>query len=473
MSNLPSPARQKRDNAVVGPIGTAISRRRRDDSAGEIVSAFESETVSVFVRTAPFREHMVLYAVVAMILASIVLISVVKLDRVVSGTGTIIPAEGSLYVQPYNTAIIHEIRVKVGEIVKKGQVLATIDPTFASADLAKLEQTQASSQAQVERLEAEQDGHPYSPKTVDQYALLQQSLWQQRQAEYRSALTDFDSRIRSAESTVTQYQQDVEEYQKRLRLASELEQMHTTLEQHGWGSRVLTLSATDARTEINRLMSESQNQIAENRHTAASLKAQRAVYIDQWRSGTSKDLVTARDTLKQAEEDLKKAHKVSELVSLDAPADAVVLKIGQISVGSMASATGDATSQPLFTLVPLDGQLEAEIDVDSQDIGFIQVGDPVNVKLDAYSFIRHGTAKGVVKTISDGSFTTADDGSTRPPFFKVRVGITEVHLTNVPANFRLIPGMTLSGDVIIGRRTIISYLVEGGLRTGSEAMREP
>jgi hypothetical protein len=33
--------------------------------------------------------------------------------------------------------------------------------------------------------------------------------------------------------------------------------------------------------------------------------------------------------------------------------------------------------------------------------------------------------------------------------------------------------MTLSGDVLVGRRTIMSYLVEGGLRTGSEAMREP
>jgi len=59
------------------------------------------------------------------------------------------------------------------------------------------------------------------------------------------------------------------------------------------------------------------------------------------------------------------------------------------------------------------------------------------------------------------------------PYFKGRVGITEVHLRNVPAEFRLIPGMTLAGDIMVGRRTIMSYLVEGALRTGSEAMREP
>ena len=59
------------------------------------------------------------------------------------------------------------------------------------------------------------------------------------------------------------------------------------------------------------------------------------------------------------------------------------------------------------------------------------------------------------------------------PYFKVRVAIREVHLRNVPPGFRLIPGMTLTGDILVGRRTILSYLVEGGFRTGSEAMREP
>jgi len=37
----------------------------------------------------------------------------------------------------------------------------------------------------------------------------------------------------------------------------------------------------------------------------------------------------------------------------------------------------------------------------------------------------------------------------------------------------LIPGMTLAGDIMVGHRTILSYIVEGALRTGSEAMREP
>jgi multidrug efflux pump subunit AcrA (membrane-fusion protein) len=171
---------------------------------------------------------------------------------------------------------------------------------------------------------------------------------------------------------------------------------------------------------------------------------------------------------------LQKASKLSELASLDSPADAVVLKVGKVSSGSVAGGSGQAMGQePLFTLVPLDGPLEADANVASGDIGFIKVGDPVTIKLDAYRYMHHGTAKGVIKTISEGSFTTDDNNAPVAPYFKVRVAITEVHLRNVPADFRLIPGMTLAGDIMVGKRTILSYLVEGGLRTGSEAMREP
>jgi hemolysin D len=43
----------------------------------------------------------------------------------------------------------------------------------------------------------------------------------------------------------------------------------------------------------------------------------------------------------------------------------------------------------------------------------------------------------------------------------------------VPRDFQLIPGLTVSGDILVGRRTIMAYLLEGVMRTGSEAMREP
>jgi HlyD family type I secretion membrane fusion protein len=235
------------------------------------------------------------------------------------------------------------------------------------------------------------------------------------------------------------------------------------------------MQATDERTEMDRLLADAQNQMSQYRQIASSLKAQRDSYIQKWHSDTGADLVTNRNDLDVTRQNLEKAQKLSDLTTLDAPADAIVLKVGNVSSGSVASGGGMQSQEQgaLFTLVPLDGPVEADVRVNARDIGFIKAGDVVQLKLDAYRFMQHGTALGTVKTISEGSFTVDDNLVPVEPYFKVRVVIKEVHLRNVPADFRLIPGMTLVGDIMVGRRTILSYLVEGAMKTGAEAMREP
>jgi HlyD family type I secretion membrane fusion protein len=447
---------------------------RRSKAVGDVVGAFESDTAAVFVRTAPLNEHIILYVLAAMMVLAIGLAAVVKLDRVVTSVGRILPTGGELYVSPFDTGIVRQVNVKAGDVVKKGQALATLDPTFTHADLLQLQQKLASDEAAVGRLDADLSGRPYTFSTTDSSQSLQGEIWQKRQAEYRENLADFDGRIHGAEAQVTQSQSNSQEYAKRLRLADEVEKVYQPLLEKGYVSKLQLMQATDERTEMSRLLGDAQNQMASLRQTLASLKAQRESYIQKWKSDTGTELVTIRNDLDVTRQNLEKAQKLSDLVSLNAPADAVVLKVNKVSSGSVAGGAAQALGQePLFTLVPLDAPLEADVSVNAADIGFIKIGDPVQLKFDAYRFMQHGTANGVIKTISEGSFTTDDNNVPVAPYFKVRVNIKDVHLRNVPPDFRLIPGMTLAGDIMVGRRTILSYLVEGGLRTGSEAMREP
>ena len=462
-------------NAVLAPKRDRPPVKYKPSAVGNVVGAFESETAAVFMRTAPVRQHIILYALVAILAISVVLAAIVKLDRVVTSVGRIVPTAGAMYVSPFDTGIVKQINVKAGDVVKKGQVLATLDPTFTHADLLQLQQRLASDEAAVARLEAELAGKKYKYSGTDPAESLQGGIWQKRQAEYQSNLDDFDGRIRSLEAQVSQAQADTKGYAQRLTAAQDVEKLYKPLLEKGYVSKLQAMQAADESTERGRLLSDAQNQIKSTTETLSSLRAQRAAFVEKWHSDTGTELVTVRNELDVTRQNLEKAQKLSDLASLDAPADAVVLKVGKVSSGSVAGggAQGAGSQDPLFTLVPLDAPQEADVNVDARDIGFIKVGDPVQLKLDAYQFMRHGTAHGVIKTISEGSFTTDDNNTPVPPYFKVRAAITEVHLRNVPADFRLIPGMTLKGDIMVGRRTILSYLVEGGLRTGSEAMREP
>ena len=451
----------------------AVTRGRSDVEA--VIGAFESETAAVFARTAPGNEHMILYVLAGMLVFVIVFMSVTKLDRVVTGVGRILPAQGSIYIQSLNQTIIKDIRVRVGDVVHKGQVLATLDPTFANATYVETLKHYGSDVAQEQREAAEVADRPYVPAGNGAYDQLQLSIWNQRQAEYKASVANFDAQIAASAAIIAQLAKDAQQYSERLKLASEAEGMDQKLEQSGWGSRLKTILSTDARVEMTRLMADSQNQLASNRQTMASLKDQRAAYIEKWHSDTGNDLVTVRNDLDKTREDLRSARELKDLTAITAPGDAVVVKIGKASSGSVTGPSLDPTVQdPLFTLVPLGGPLVADVDIETLDEGFLKAGQPVRIKLDAYRFLQYGTADGVLDTVTESSFKV-DEDTNQPtdPYVKARIRITGVHLRHLPSNFRLIPGMTIQADVLVGRRSIISYLVEGVLRTTSEAMREP
>jgi hemolysin D len=458
---------------VQAPAGVP-ALRRRSTAVGEIVGAFESDTAAVLLRTAPANEHVILYVIASMLIVAVALMAVVRLDSVVTSVGRVVPTSGELYVSPFDTSIVRQVNVKAGDVVKKGTVLATLDPTFTHADLLQLQQKLSSDEAAVARLEAELAGQQFIFSTTDPHQALQGAIWGKRQSEYRYNVHDFDSRIQAAQSQVAQYQSDTREYEKRLKLSDEVEKTYKPLLEKGYVSKLQLMQASDERTEMGRLLGDAQSQVASLSQTLASLRDQRESFIQKWNSDAGTELVTVRNDLDVTRQNLEKAQKLSDLATLNAPEDAVVLKVGKVSSGSVTASGAQSFGQePLFTLVPLDAPLEADVSVSAADIGFIKVGDPVEIKLAAYRFMQHGTAKGFIRTISEGSFTTDENNVPVSPYFKVRVAIKEVHLRNVPANFRLIPGMTLSGDILVGKRTILSYLAEGGLRTGAEAMREP
>jgi hypothetical protein len=127
---------------------------------------------------------------------------------------------------------------------------------------------------------------------------------------------------------------------------------------------------------------------------------------------------------------------------------------------------------PLFTLVPANAPLEADIQIATKDAGFPQIGDKVNLKFDAYTFLEHGVAEGRLAAVSQNSFTVNPDGTpAAAPYFDARVNITALHMHNVPQDFRLVPGMTLQADMIVGRRTIPWRRVAVRLRSHARAVR--
>jgi HlyD family type I secretion membrane fusion protein len=451
---------------------------RRPALAAPGVRAFDSPTAEVLAQTDPTTERGTLYLLALMVFVLGLFISLVKIDRVVTATGRLVPISGGITVQPLETQIISRILVGVGDVVKKGQVLAVCDPTFAQADRTHLEQQLSSLEAETRRMTAEEEGRTFVADPAKPYDALQAQIFAQRRAEYRSGVADFDQRISAADAQVAGLHKDIDNYKSRLKLAGEMEGMHSKLAKDGYVSRLQWLTVQDQQVELTRQLSDAENTLTATVRQLDALKEQRKVYIEKWRDDNLTALVTARNAMEAARQDLAKAERVSELVNLVAPADGIVTRVPSLSTGGVA--TG---AQPLFNLVPVDAPLEARVQIDAQDVGFIKVGDPVNIKFDSFKFLEHGVGHGKVKTISQDSFTEAstqdavsnngEGTQMRSAFYDARVSITDLQLHDLPSQARLLAGMTLNVDIVVGQRTILWYLLGGAMRSGSEAMREP
>ncbi len=66
--------------------------------------------------------------------------------------------------------------------------------------------------------------------------------------------------------------------------------------------------------------------------------------------------------------------------------------------------------------------------------------------------------------------TTADYAE---PFYRARITLDEIGLHGVPAGFRVIPGMPVTADIKVGKRTVLQYLSGLVLPVAQEGMREP
>ncbi|MFS2013739.1 HlyD family type I secretion periplasmic adaptor subunit [Azospirillum sp. CT11-132] len=433
------------------------------------VGAFQKDTEAIQNAPDPFLARITLHLLALFVIGAITWASLAYLDKIVASEGKIISVESNIMVQPLEMAVIKKVMVHPGDVVRKGDVLATLDPTFTQADVLQLESRLASADAQIARLEAEHDGKPYMQATDRYgYGTLQQALWRERQAQYKSQMESYEEKLARLQSNVTKYEMDRVHLNERLKVVREIENMRSSLLATQVGSKLNLLQATSDRIDIERNLVLNQNELQGNRHDLQALLAERDVFVQQWNGKIIEELTTQRNEREALREQLTKARKRQSLVQLDAPTDAIVLEVSP----NAASGSVAKEAEPLFTLVPVGSTMEVEAKIDARDLAFVQVGDKVRVKLDAYPYLQHGSLEGEVATISEDSFSNKNDAS-GALFYRARIRLLTTMLDNVPSTFRLIPGMPVTADIKVGERRIITYFLRPILRGVDESLREP
>lgn len=414
--------------------------------------------------------RLTLHVLLVAFLFFIIWASVSPVEKIVIAHGKLVNPLPNIVVQPLDTSIIQSINVRVGQIVKKGEVLATLDPTFAAADEAQLRVRLQSLQTQTSSLRNELAGKPGATvgSGSSDDVQLQAQLSAERKGNYEAQRNKMDENIARLKASLDTNQHDQQILAQRVKSLREVEAMQEQLMAEQFGAKMHLLEARDRRLEVERDMDLQRNKLTEMRRELASAQAERSAFEKNWRQKSMEDLLSASRERDSIAEQLAKADKRNKMVQMAAPADAVVLEIGKLSIGSIVR-----EAEPLFTLVPLGSDLEAEVEIDSQDVGFIKTGALAHLKVDAFSFQEHGMLDGKVRFISQDSFKReTPDKNGQQAYFLSRIPFTG-KLRKLPGDARLLPGMTVTAEIVVGHRTVMSYLLFPLTRALDESIREP
>ena len=225
--------------------------------------AFQPDAAVIEERRLPWAARSVIYIVAALLISAALWATFSRVDRVVTARGKLITIDPLMVVQPLETAVIRSINVGVGDYVRAGAVLATLDPTFTESQEVATRERLNSMRTEAMRLEAEIYGRPFPPDPADQsldakYLALQTAIHSHRLAEYAAAISASDADIARFEAALTTNRTAQQGLKERLKVIGQIESMRQELMSLSAGSKLSLLTTQLDRMSLGDQLAEKQ-----------------------------------------------------------------------------------------------------------------------------------------------------------------------------------------------------------------------
>ena len=376
--------------------------------------------------------------------------SFAPVDEVTRGQGRVIPAGKVQLIQAPEAATIQELKVKAGERVRRGQLLALLDNPESRQIQAETE----SLQERAARLGAEGTGS--SATLSGEEATLSEVR--------RQALS---SRVAALRASAEQRRREASEAAATI---SSLSQSLSLAQQNV--DRLAPLAAKNIVPQTE--LANAQREVVDLRGRIAAAREQQGramAAVAEANSQASEASFTFRqDALNERSQVAQKIAVNEESLrgargrELRSPVDGVVNNLQATSIGGFVQA-----GQKVMEVVPIGEKLQVETRVKPSDIAFIKVGDKALVKVTAYDFSIYGGLAGRVTQISADSIY---DEAQKEAYFNVIVETDRSYLEASGRRLPITPGMITTTEIITGRKSILSYLLKPVMKARSEALRE-
>lgn len=388
------------------------------------------------------------------------------IDTTVSANGRITTSTPNIDVQANYSSVVKEVLITRGQQVVKGTPLVVFDSTLQEADLQKINNKVAATEARIERLLIElamREG----PIDFELAPGRQRDIFRDRVSQFQAKINSLDTDIEKVFKEISSTQEDVRIVNEQLAIERTLEEAKTKLFEEELISNTQLLQSKSKRLSVERDFQRTSNKLSELRSKSSNASANKQEYISQWYAGISDELSLLEDQSDSLNQEVIKIQRESVDVTLFAPVDGLILELHRLYTGAVFT-----EGSVLVTMVPTGGDLAVEFDISPKDISKLVPESQVTIQLEALPAQKHGDLSGRLTYISADTVAENLDGKPENTY-RALAEIEEIKLRDTPPNFRLIPGMKVTGKFKVGERRLITYFIYPILRTIGSSFSEP
>ena len=403
-----------------------------------------------------------------------------RLDIVAVADGKLVPSSYLKIVQPAEQGIVKEILVREGEKVEAGQVLIRMDAALTDADVKAIQADYDNKRLALRRIDAQLAGRLLGRRGDDPPELFAQvnaqhaanvRAYESALGQERSLLDKTRHDLAAAQATKAKLEQVLPHY-------IEQERAFEKLTKDGFAGRIMYTDKQRERIEKEQDLRTQEFTIRSNQALIAQSEQKIAQITADYRRQLQTERVDVAAQLERAGQELAKLSHRHALLELRAPQAGIVKDLATHTVGTVA-----APGTILMTLVPEGDKLVAEIWVSNQDVGFVREGQQAKLKLTAFQFQKYGLLEGKVLHVNADA-TEAPSANTRsdalsgrdrpmgPLAFRALVELGSQTLVTDGERYALQPGMQVAGEIHLGTRSILEYLLSPVQKAFHEAARE-
>jgi multidrug efflux pump subunit AcrA (membrane-fusion protein) len=485
-----------------------VSAPQSNDNAEDKMVRAEAFDQPVILKQTARWSHAIIISIISVTVITIIL-SLFKIEEAVQATGKLEPQGAVQEVDAPVNGVVEEVLVSDGDSVTEGQTLVLLDTDATEADRVRLEENLESltKETQFYRALLSEIPPEQIPSALDldlppevlllarnrmarveENALYQtllaggsvSALTPGQRARLSALQSEANSRISSADLEVERLRRQLRQTEGQIAsaertLAIEQEILNdiTPLVEEGALSplqlrrqevETLTRAAELDRFIQDRRVLESQIQQAQEQLTNTvaltqsdllNRMAENEKQIAEIDSNLTQRIVTNDRQIAELSSQLEQTNLTLDYQEIRAPIDGIVFDLtaqedGFININSQ---------EPVLKIVP-DDALVARVFITNQDIGFVEEGMPVDVRIDSFPFSEFGDVEGELVWIGSDALPP-DQQENRPVYtFPAKIELDQQFINANGRPVFLQSGMSITTNIKIRKRRIITFFTD-------------